>query len=931
MDGRGDVFVADNRSGAGAVYEIVAVNGAVSSTSTVIPIGSGFSEPYGLALDSSGDVFVTDLAANQGIFEIVAVNGVVSASSTVVKVGGTDYPQGGVAVDGAGNVFYAASAGSLSEIVAVNGTVSSTSTVVPVGAGFNASALMAIDGAGNLFGAGVTTSGNNQIYSINRIDRSDPPALTFNPTAIGSSSSDSPKSVVFQNSGNANLTAVSPGLSIGSNFVQVAGSGNPPDCTATFALAAGQECNLSISFTPTTASSSQTTATLTDNAGTQVVTLSGIVTPVISPTSLQFGSINTGAVSAAQTVTVSNTGSLALSITGMALGGVNPTDFAETTTCGTTLLSNANCTVSVTFAPLATGSLSAMLSVTTKAGSTSSTQTIALSGVGVATGPVAGLTPASLTFASEPIGTASAAQTLTLSNTGTAALTIAGIAIGSADPGDFSQSNTCGSSLAVAGSCTISVKFDPAATGTRTASVIVTDNSYSVTGSTQTSALSGTGTASVNPAVVSVSPASGTGLAQTFTGVYSDPKGISDLNNVRILFNTSVTGVSACYVLYYPATNALYLENNADNGTVGPMTPGSSSSLSNSQCTLNGTGSSVSSSGDNITVSFAIGFSSTFSGLKNTYLASSGATASSGWIQEGTWAPALAGAPSVVSLTPSSGTGLNQTFTAVYSDLNGISNLSSVRILFNNVISGVSACYVYYYLASNTIYLENNADNGTVGPLTPGSSSIISNSQCAINGAGSSFSASETNLTVNFAISFNSTFAGQKNTYLSSTSATASSGWVTKGSWTPVSIGPPGVVSVTPASGTGVTQTFTAVYSDPNGLNDLNNVRLLVNTAVSGVNACYLYYYPASNTIYLENNADNGTAGPLTPGSSSTISNGQCTINGTGSSFSNSGNGLTVNYSITFANTFTGSKNVYLASNSASASSGWVKKGTWIP
>jgi hypothetical protein len=79
--------------------------------------------------------------------------------------------------------------------------------------------------------------------------------------------------------------------------------------------------------------------------------------------------------------------------------------------------------------------------------------------------------------------------------------------------------------------------------------------------------------------------------------------------------------------------------DNADNGVVGPLTPGSSGSLSNSQCTLNGTGTSVSASGNNITVQFAMTFASTFTGSKNSYLATENSSISSGWVQEGTWTP----------------------------------------------------------------------------------------------------------------------------------------------------------------------------------------------------------------------------------------------------------------------------------------------------
>src|SRR5207245_4088580 len=118
---------------------------------------------------------------------------------------------------------------------------------------------------------------------------------------------------------------------------------------------------------------------------------------------------------------------------------------------------------------------------------------IGLAGSGVSSGtgsPAASLSPTSLTFGNQNLSTTSAAQAVTLSNTGTAALSITSVAITGTNSGDFAQSNTCGSSVNAGASCTISVKFKPTGTGTRTASVVVTDNA---SGSQQTAALSGSG------------------------------------------------------------------------------------------------------------------------------------------------------------------------------------------------------------------------------------------------------------------------------------------------------------------------------------------------------------------------------------------------------------------------------------------------------
>ncbi len=90
--------------------------------------------------------------------------------------------------------------------------------------------------------------------------------------------------------------------------------------------------------------------------------------------------------------------------------------------------------------------------------------------------PAPALSSTSLNFGSQSVGAASAVQTVTLTNTGASALNIAAVAIGGLNDADFAQTNTCGSSLAAAGKCTISVSFSPSAAGTRVASLFVTGN-----------------------------------------------------------------------------------------------------------------------------------------------------------------------------------------------------------------------------------------------------------------------------------------------------------------------------------------------------------------------------------------------------------------------------------------------------------------------
>jgi protein gp37 len=103
-----------------------------------------------------------------------------------------------------------------------------------------------------------------------------------------------------------------------------------------------------------------------------------------------------------------------------------------------------------------------------------------------------GLAPSSLTFAGQLVGAPSTAQTITLTNNGTAPLSITSIVVAGTNGGDFTETNTCGTSVAASATCVISATFTPTAAGTRTASITINDNAP---GSPQTVSLNGAGIA----------------------------------------------------------------------------------------------------------------------------------------------------------------------------------------------------------------------------------------------------------------------------------------------------------------------------------------------------------------------------------------------------------------------------------------------------
>lgn len=268
-------------------------------------------------------------------------------------------------------------------------------------------------------------------------------------------------------------------------------------------------------FAATNANSSTTPAGLTPHDGFVVSFLIPPVptTAALSATALNFGSVDIGA-SSTLTLKVTNTTTFTstVDVTNIAISGTNAADFSQTNNC-TTLAEGASCTISVTFAPLTTGTLSGTLTVTNSSTS-DPVLTASLTGTGLPT--TATLTPLTSTYSNTIVGVTSAAHTFTWTNTSAIALTISKIVT----TGNFAVSaTTCSGSIAANASCTVSVTFTPTALGTRTGTMSVVSTSSA--DGTLTASLSGTGVADVEASVSSLNfgnvDVGYSGTPQTFT------------------------------------------------------------------------------------------------------------------------------------------------------------------------------------------------------------------------------------------------------------------------------------------------------------------------------------------------------------------------------------------------------------------------------
>jgi len=282
-----------------------------------------------------------------------------------------------------------------------------TVSFAPAGAGSASGNISVVSNAANSVST-VALSGMGVQPQISAA----PGSVSFGTVTVGQSSS---QAVTLTNAGGAPL-----------NITQLAGPGTGFSLTGLalpLTLAPGKSTAFTVSFTPTSGASSSSSLMLVSNAPTSPTTipLSGTgsaqvlqLTP--STTALSFGNQTLNA-SATQSVTLTNTGNSAVSIsqvnvagTGFSLNGSAPL---------VTLSAGQAASFSVTFTPTVAGNATGSASVISTAAN--SPMSISLAGVGVQ--PQISVVPGAVSFSTVTVGQTNS-QTITLSNPGTATLTV---------------------------------------------------------------------------------------------------------------------------------------------------------------------------------------------------------------------------------------------------------------------------------------------------------------------------------------------------------------------------------------------------------------------------------------------------------------------------------------------------------------------------
>lgn len=373
-------FFFDGRGSVGGFIDsglISPVDGTSAPTNT-ITLATGF--PAALLADSSGKFLYVSQQGGVFAYSIDQTTGAL----TLIPGGplALNFTTGTAVVDPMGPYIYALTSS------AVQGF-----QVDPVTGGLSMIATASTGGQGVL---GVTISGQPVQAASGPVAALFPSAFDFGTATVGQPTVT--RTVHLVNTGNQPLSV---------NNIAMTGT-NAGDFAATPAascqpqLPPNANCAISLVFTPAASGLRQASLTATDNApgSPQSIPITGTGVPAASavtliPGNVWFPAITQGTTGLPQNVILTNSGTAKLNIFSVILGGANPNDFIINNACNAALAPNANCTITVTFAPLGAGQRIATVTITDDA--PGSPQTLALSGNAASAFSASGSTSATVT------------------------------------------------------------------------------------------------------------------------------------------------------------------------------------------------------------------------------------------------------------------------------------------------------------------------------------------------------------------------------------------------------------------------------------------------------------------------------------------------------------------------------------------------------
>ena len=269
------------------------------------------------------------------------------------------------------------------------------------------------------------------------------------------------------------------------------------------------------------------------------------------------------------------------------------------------------------------------------------------------------------------------------------------------------------------------------------------------------------------PRVFAAPAVASSGLSNTFSLNITGQGGFSSVGVVNLLIRDALDGRAACYIAYSVPLNVLYLVSDAGPDALSsPLTLGSAGSVSNSQCTVFGTGSSPPGFFNNLDsfsseLRLRITFNPSFAGPKLVYAAARDTRDRTyGWDIIGTHTvPGPVTLPRPVNVVPAVSDQLNPVISFTFDDQTDARNIETAWVLINNALDARLGCYIAFHNPSNQLFLF--PDSGLATGLTnrpvlgPG---VLSNSQCSLDITGTAVSRVGARLTLTLPYRFSASW-----------------------------------------------------------------------------------------------------------------------------------------------------------------------------
>lgn len=261
--------------------------------------------------------------------------------------------------------------------------------------------------------------------------------------------------------------------------------------------------------------------------------------------------------------------------------------------------------------------------------------------------------------------------------------------------------------------------------------------------------------------------------------------------------------------------------------------------------------------------------------------------------------------PVNVSVSPANGSGMDEIFSAKYSDPEGEMDYLEFRISGNNQVLSLR-----YDIAASKIMLANDAASGWE-MATPGQATVLENSLVQLNVASVSYSQLDGSYTLIFPLKFKNVFEGQKAILLNAVDAAANaSGWQQKGSYNVTSPpAAPEIISFSPESGSGSSQLFTIRVVDNNGVDDLSKLYFTMNGKVNRERRSFQVFFNASNNI-VKIREDSGWSDGISLLNGGFLAGENATLDVNNSRVIRSENQLELQLNLKFSSLFSGDRNL---------------------